>query len=73
MTETTKTQKHPIKAYPYPPDFKSMADVKAYLVKLYVALSENRVQGFAGEVFLSPDPPESYIGKDGSFWIENKG
>jgi hypothetical protein len=70
MTETTRTQKESTRNWPYPPKLNSMDDVRAYLIKLYVALSENRDKGFAGEIFLSSDQPQDFVGKDGDLWVK---
>lgn len=68
--ETIKTQKERVKSWPYPPAFKTLKDVNAYLVKLYVALSENTDKGFSGEIFVSHDSPQSFMGKDGDLWVK---
>jgi hypothetical protein len=69
---TVRTQKQKEPNYPYPPKFKSLEDVQSYLKLLYAALKENRDTGYAGSVFMSSDPPQDFIGRDGDIYIETE-
>lgn len=67
---TVRTQRPKEPDFPYPPNFKSLNEVQAYLKLLYTALKDNRDKGYAGSVFLSADAPQSYVGKDGDMYIQ---
>ena len=68
--ETDKTQKHQAKNYPHPSDLKTQEDIKKYLMRLYTALQEDKVKGFAGEIFVGTEDPPSHLGKNGDIYIQ---
>lgn len=69
LIETIQTGKEEVKSWPYPPTFRKLSDAHDYLVKLYVALAETQAKGFRGEIFLSTDPPQDFMGQNGDLWI----
>lgn len=66
-----------IKQYPYPERIETIRDVKEYLRRLYLALTDDAVErpeDFKNwkdaHLHISDNPPTSSDGNEGDFWFE---